>query len=62
MEKLPWTIAVVEDDPSMLKSVQRLLNVHGYFAQANAPRLMLFPLGQYTTSFFSHIIQSRCTG
>lgn len=30
MEKLPWRIAVVEDDPSMLKSVQRLLNVHGY--------------------------------
>ena len=34
MEKLPWTIAVVEDDPSMLKSVQRLLNVHGYTTQA----------------------------
>ena len=30
MEKLPWTIAVVEDDPSMLRSVQRLLNVHGF--------------------------------
>jgi FixJ family two-component response regulator len=30
VEKLPWTIAVVEDDPSMLKSVQRLLHVHGF--------------------------------
>lgn len=30
MEKLPWRIAVVEDDPSMLRSVQRLLNAHGY--------------------------------
>jgi FixJ family two-component response regulator len=30
VEKLPWTIAVVEDDPSMLRSVERLLNVHGF--------------------------------
>ncbi|MEK1890993.1 MAG: response regulator [Phyllobacterium sp.] len=30
MEKLPWTIAVVEDDPSMLRSVERLLNAHGF--------------------------------
>ena len=30
MERRPHTVAVVEDDSSMRKSVQRLLNAHGF--------------------------------
>ncbi len=33
MERLPSTVAVVEDDPSMRRSVQRLLNVHGFLTE-----------------------------
>ncbi len=30
MGSLPRTVAVVEDDPSMRRSIERLLNAHGY--------------------------------
>lgn len=30
MESPPRTVAVVEDDPSMRRSIERLLNAHGY--------------------------------
>ena len=30
MESLPRTVAVVEDDPSMRRSIERLLNAHGH--------------------------------
>ena len=30
MERAPRTVAVVEDDPSMRRSVERLLNAHGF--------------------------------
>jgi FixJ family two-component response regulator len=30
VENLPWTIAVVEDDPSTRRSIERLLNVCGF--------------------------------
>jgi FixJ family two-component response regulator len=30
VESLPRTVAVVEDDPSMRRSVERLLNAHGF--------------------------------
>jgi FixJ family two-component response regulator len=30
LESFPRTVAVVEDDPSMRRSVERLLNVHGF--------------------------------
>lgn len=36
MESLPRTVAVVEDDPSMRRSVERLLNAHGYQTEGYA--------------------------
>ncbi|MFI0846060.1 response regulator transcription factor [Mesorhizobium sp. IMUNJ 23232] len=36
MENLPRTVAVVEDDPSMRRSIERLLNAHGYQTQGYA--------------------------
>ena len=33
MDNPPRTVAVVEDDPSVLRSVERLLNVHGYVTE-----------------------------
>ena len=33
MERPPSTVAVVEDDPSMRRSVQRLLNAHGFLTE-----------------------------
>ncbi|MEQ1950060.1 response regulator transcription factor [Mesorhizobium yinganensis] len=30
MENPPRTVAIVEDDPSMRRSIERLLNAHGY--------------------------------
>ena len=34
MESPPRTVAVVEDDPSMRRSIERLLNAHGYKTEA----------------------------
>ena len=36
MESPPRTVAVVEDDPSMRRSIERLLNAHGYQTQGYA--------------------------
>lgn len=36
MESPPRTVAVVEDDPSMRRSIERLLNAHGYRTQGYA--------------------------
>jgi len=33
LERLPRTVAVVEDDPSMRRSVERLLNAYGFPAE-----------------------------
>jgi FixJ family two-component response regulator len=33
VDDLPWTIAVVEDDPSTRRSLERLLNVYGFLAK-----------------------------
>jgi FixJ family two-component response regulator len=33
VERPPSTVAVVEDDPSMRRSVQRLLNAHGFLTE-----------------------------
>jgi FixJ family two-component response regulator len=33
LERPPSTVAVVEDDPSMRRSVQRLLNAHGFLTE-----------------------------
>ncbi len=33
MERPPSTVAVVEDDPSMRRSVQRLLSAHGFLTE-----------------------------
>lgn len=33
MERVPRTVAVVEDDPSMRRSVQRLLNAQGFLTE-----------------------------
>lgn len=34
MKRGPYTVAVVEDDPSMLESIVRLLNAHGFAAES----------------------------
>jgi FixJ family two-component response regulator len=36
LESPPRTVAVVEDDPSMRRSIERLLNAHGYQTQGYA--------------------------
>jgi FixJ family two-component response regulator len=36
LESPPRTVAVVEDDPSMLRSIERLLNAHGYETEGYA--------------------------
>jgi FixJ family two-component response regulator len=36
LESLPRTVAVVEDDPSMRRSIERLLNAHGYKTEGYA--------------------------
>jgi FixJ family two-component response regulator len=36
LESLPRTVAVVEDDPSMRRSIERLLNAHGYQTEGYA--------------------------
>lgn len=35
MESPPRTVAVVEDDPSMRRSIERLLNAHGYMTEGH---------------------------
>jgi FixJ family two-component response regulator len=36
LERAPRTVAVVEDDPSMRRSVERLLNAHGFVTEGYA--------------------------
>ena len=33
MERRPYTVAIVEDDPGMRRGVERLLNAHGFEAE-----------------------------